>query len=197
MMKRLLKKLINGYCRDTWWYFYGDTFRPPPLLVKPISIMFICKGNICRSPFAEHIARRLFQENGLSNVILSSSGLEVTQSESAPVAAIAAAKKFDVDLNKHRSQQLSIQKALASDLIVAMEAKQVKTLRKLYPDLKHKFFLLSFFEKNGSWGKGYLKYNIPDPYGKSTKVFDDCYRRIVLATEQMLRTTYTNNQRED
>jgi protein-tyrosine phosphatase len=160
-------------------------------------MMFICKGNICRSPFAEHMARKLSKEKDLSDFDLKSSGIIVGQSGSSPVEAVAAAKMIGIDLSDHISKSLNTQSAHDNDLIVTMEASHIKTLRKLHPDIRNKLFLLPLFERNGSYGKGYQKYNIPDPYGKNKETFQECYQRITIATEQMLCTICLNNHGGD
>lgn len=182
----LFKKLIKRYVRDFWWYFYGKSFKNPNLPINPGSFLFICKGNICRSPFAEHYARKLCEEEALLNVKQQSSGLQVTRPEGSPANAVAVAQLSGVDLSNHVSQKLDLKMVLDADVIVAMEASHIKTLKELYPNLIPKLFLLPLFEKKDFWGKGYLKYNIPDPYGKDKDAYQVCYRRIASALEKML-----------
>lgn len=195
IIKRVLKKLIRDYLRGAWWRIYGKSFENPRMPTKPTSMLFICKGNICRSPFAEHMAQKLSKEKEyLDDVIYDSAGLEVETSEQPPFEAVAVAKGFGIDLNGHRSRRFDEHSADTTDLIVVMEASQFRSLRSLYPNLRKKVFLLSLFEKNGPEGKGYLKYNITDPYGKDTETFRSCYQRITLALVQMLKAMQSGGQ---
>lgn len=189
-----LKKLVKGYLRDFWWrHIYGKTIHNPPLNRVPASILFICKGNICRSPFAEHMAMKLSKENGLGVFTSRSAGLEALGSEKSPLEALAAGRTFGIDLSSHISRGLDFQGVSESDLIVAMEASHIKSLMKLYPDFRSKFFLLPLFEKDNLNRMGYLSYNTPDPYGKDVEVFRGCYERLTLALNEMLRTIYPPN----
>ncbi len=152
--------------------------------------MFICKGNICRSPFAEHMARKLCKENDLGDFTSRSFGLEVVVPRRSPIEAIDAARTFGMDLSSHISNGFDRRAAIDSNLIVVMEARHVKSLRKLYPELRNKLFLLPLFERDSVQRKGYLSYNIPDPYGKDVVLFQTCFQRITLALDEMLRTIY-------
>lgn len=193
-IKPLLKKLIKGYLRDIWWYFYGKSFKNPRLSTNPVSLMFICKGNICRSPFAEHMAGQLSKEKQyLRDLVYDSAGLEVCIPEQSPFAAVSAAQVFGIDLKGHRSRLYDLHSTDRTDMIVVMEASQFKSVRTHYPNLRKKVFLLPLFEEKGK-GKGYLKYNIPDPYGKNTEVFMECYQRITLALEKMLQAIQSGGQ---
>jgi len=64
--------------------------------VHPGSILFVCKGNICRSPFAEAIARSLYRNGADPAFRFASAGIDVERSLSPPQEAILAAKRVVV-----------------------------------------------------------------------------------------------------
>jgi len=175
-IKPILKKVVKGYARDCWWSLYGRTLRrsDPQQPVK--SMLFICKGNICRSPFAEHIVGLATEFNDLE---VSSAGLHVTQPLGSPVEAISAASTFGVDLSNHTSQQVNKKIVKSFDMVLAMETSQYNALRKIFPEYRDKIYLLPLFcpHENRCWRR-YNYYNIPDPYGKYVDVFEDCFERI-------------------
>jgi protein-tyrosine-phosphatase len=75
-----------------------------------VKVLFVCAGNICRSPFAEGLARRLAAERGL-DVEFASAGEIALDGDRCPPDAIAAAKEFGVDLSSHRARRLTTDEA--------------------------------------------------------------------------------------
>lgn len=171
-----MKKRVKKVLKDAYWSFRGAGFRNPALTGAPGSMLFICKGNICRSPFAEKLAEKMASGTELGGIQVSSAGLQVRKPLPSPTNAKNAAKRFGIDLDEHRSKPLTRELVEGFDLIVVMEAGQLKALRSSYPESYEKFFLLPFFE-NGRTG-GYAKYNLADPYGKPIVFFMECFGRI-------------------
>jgi protein-tyrosine phosphatase len=146
---------------------------------SPDSFLFVCKGNICRSPFAEQIARKIAEKENYKNMTFFSAGLEVKNPDSPPEEAKRAAENFGIFLNHHSSRKLTRNMLNSFDVILAMDTKHFKALRKSFPEFQNKIFLLSLFDQysvktNGS----FYRYNIFDPYGKSLEHFHICFQRI-------------------
>ena len=136
------------------------------------------------------MARKLSREKEFVGLISRSAGLKVPVPERSPAQAIGAARVFGVDLGNHVSQDFDFETADSTDLIVAMEASHVRLVKRQYPALSHKLFLLPLLETDWPPKTGYLKYNIPDPYGNDIEGFKACYQRITLALDSMLQTIY-------
>ena len=75
-----------------------------------MKVLFVCAGNICRSPFAEGLARRLAAERGL-DVEFASAGEIALDGDRCPPDAVAVAKEYGVDLSSHRARRLTTDKA--------------------------------------------------------------------------------------
>jgi protein-tyrosine-phosphatase len=75
-----------------------------------VKILFVCAGNICRSPFAEGLARRLAAQRGL-DVEFASAGEIALDGDRCPPDAVAVAKEYGVDLSSHRARRLTTDKA--------------------------------------------------------------------------------------
>jgi protein-tyrosine-phosphatase len=75
-----------------------------------VRVLFVCAGNICRSPFAEGLARRLAAERGL-DVEFVSAGEIALDGDRCPPDAVAVAKEYGVDLSSHRARRLTTDKA--------------------------------------------------------------------------------------
>jgi len=182
------KKRVKKPLRDLWWRLYGNVIKNPALPKNPKSFLFICKGNICRSPFAEHFSRTLATQFHLHEAVFYSAGLEVNKPSPSPSEAITAAKGFDVTLNNHLSKMVTPELVQSSDMAITMEAPHLNTLRRLFPQLRDKFFLLPLFDKKGSTGYGgFLRYNITDPYGKDLKQYLLSYERIARSIKELFK----------
>ena len=75
-----------------------------------MKVLFVCAGNICRSPFAEGLARRLAAERGL-DVEFASAGEIALDGDRCPPDAVAVAREYGVDLSSHRARRLTTDKA--------------------------------------------------------------------------------------
>ena len=81
-----------------------------------MKVLFVCAGNICRSPFAEGLARQLAAERGL-DVEFASAGEIALDGDRCPPDAVAVAKEYGVDLSSHRARRLTTDEA---DKVVAL-----------------------------------------------------------------------------
>ncbi len=172
---RLFKRVLV----DIYWTFRSPSIRVPAIPANPRSVLFVCKGNICRSPFAEHLASKLQREGIMSGMKFGSAGLHVPKPISSPEDAIQAAKRYGVHLENHRSQSISLELVESYDMIIAMEAWQYAELQSSFEQHQKKLFLLPLLDSNGPVKQhGYAAFNIQDPYGGSPSAFEGCFERI-------------------
>lgn len=172
-------KIYKNKLKDIYLFIKGPKIKNPKIQSAPKSILFVCKGNICRSPFAEQVARKIAFEQSIINIKFYSAGLKVYESLTSPVEVIIVAEKFGVKLNEHKSRGITRKLATSFDMIIAMEAWHIQQLRKYFPDLKDKVYLLSLF--NIRHYRKYWSYknnNILDPYGKPVEYYQECFKRI-------------------
>ena len=101
-----------------------------------IRVLFVCMGNICRSPTAEGVFRHLVEESGLSMQIeVDSAGTSDYQKGDPPDRrAQQAAVKRGYDLSRLRARQVRPQDFHEFDHILAMDSKNLKDLNAIYPD---------------------------------------------------------------
>jgi low molecular weight protein-tyrosine phosphatase len=100
----------------------------------PQRIMFVCLGNICRSPTAEGVFRGLAGQAGL-DVIVDSSGTSGWHNGDLPDGrAMAEAEARGYDLSGQRSSQLKSQDFQDFDLILCMDNSNIANAEKLRPD---------------------------------------------------------------
>lgn len=182
----LVKQFIKVNAREFYWRIYGRSIQNPEMPNEPGSFLFICKGNICRSPFAEHLAKSMAEKKNIVNKEFYSAGLEVSHSMPSPNEAVLAAEHFGVGLRDHKSRGIDNGVGDLYDMIIVMDMPQFNYLRKSFPQFRNKIFLLPLFEKNIIIKERYLLYNILDPYGRSIEEFLTCYQRIERCIDNLL-----------
>lgn len=191
-MRAVASQLKRGLV-DLYWTFRGPYIRVPAFPPEPQSALFVCKGNICRSPFAEYFASKLEREGAFSRIKFGSAGLHVRKPLPAPEHAICVARQFGIDLENHRSQPISLNLVESYDMILAMEVWQYAELRSSFPLHHEKMFLLPLLDPDGvSEEKGYATFNIRDPYGGEPSAFEKCFERI----SRCVRNTFVVTKRE-
>ena len=138
-------------------------------------IHFVCKGNICRSPFAERYARRVFPPY----LTVTSSGYYPTSERLPPSVAIEAADKFGVDMRSHRSRTVDLTELESADAIFTFDDHNFRTLHDGFPTLRSRLFRLSSFTDSRSP-------EIVDPYGGTFEEFEQVYRVICRAVDTVV-----------
>ena len=135
-------------------------------------LVFVCKGNICRSAYADVLA--------ISQGITSTScGLETIDGTPANSKASVVANKMGLDLSSHTATTLKSAELKDSDLLIAMEPWQVYELMDKTGDA-YQYTLL------GLWGTG-KQPHIQDPYGLSEEYFTNCFKRIERAVNAIIQ----------
>lgn len=135
----------------------------------PGSLLVLCHGNICRSPFAEEMLRRHLAPAGIE---VSSVGF-IGPDRAPPPQALEAAHRHGVDLSAHRSRVLTSSLARQADLIVAMSADMRRAVRDNYGLPTRKVLLLGDFDPGPIERR-----DIRDPVDQPVAVFETVYDRI-------------------
>jgi protein-tyrosine phosphatase len=182
---------VKNRLRDVYWNRKGREIANPALTRPVRSLLFICQGNICRSPFAALLAARMLRDAGLPHVECASAGLRATQAAAPPEDARNAANAFSISLTNHVPVQLAPALVARYDLLVVMEAAQFDAVRAAYPAAADRVVLLPLFGSTPV--SGYARWNIADPFGRSRDVFDACYARIQSDVRALVRTISTMN----
>lgn len=133
-------------------------------------LVFVCKGNICRSAYAEVIARS-------QGIETASCGIDTRHGLPANADAIQVAKVRGIDLSEHKTTPIASLPHRKGDLFVAMEPWQAEYLKREY-GAKHKTSLL------GIW-TSVKKPHIQDPYGASNEYFNRCFDYIEKSVNEV------------
>lgn len=145
----------------------------------PATILFLCQGNICRSPYAEHKLRQLLPADAALRI--GSAGMLPRNARPSPPAALAAAARRGVDLAGHRSQHAWAETVAQAAVILIFDQVNRRSFEARYPELRERVFLLSALDNAGS------ETEIADPDGKSEAFFASTYERIDRCTERLAR----------
>jgi protein-tyrosine phosphatase len=180
-----LMMAVKRPVKDALWRLRGRALVNPPAPDRIRSILFVCKGNICRSPFAALRTRQLLRQMDIGGVVCDSGGLDTTQAARPPKEACAAAAQYGVSLDAHRPMQVTLDIIARYDLTIVMESTHLLAMRHRYPDFTTRIVLLPLLNDQAA---GYVRYNIADPYGQPLIVFQSCYEQMDQALSNLIRT---------
>jgi protein-tyrosine-phosphatase len=131
------------------------------------TILFVCKGNICRSPFAGLYAKAILA----SSVEVISAGYLPPYGRSSPETAVEASRDFQVDLSPHRSQAVNEDMLDSADVVFIFDKENKDTLLAMRPAIKKKVHYLGLLKPGGS-------IIINDPYSGDVAKFKATYTTI-------------------
>lgn len=126
-----------------------------------VKVLFICLGNICRSPTGEGVFQALIEKEGLSDSIsVDSAGTGAFHIGSSPdPRSQAAARRRGVDLSRQRARQVSLSDFDSFDYLLAMDTDNYANLMRICPKgQEHKVYRMLDF------GEGLDRRDVPDPY---------------------------------
>jgi len=134
------------------------------------SVLFVCMGNICRSPTAEGVFRRLHRELAPElEIHIDSAGTHAYHIGEPPDSrAQTAALARGVDISSHRGRQVLVEDFHVFDYVLAMDAANLKRLHALRPrDARAELRLLLEYAPES------LHKDVPDPYYGGIRGFED------------------------
>jgi protein-tyrosine-phosphatase len=143
-------------------------------------LLFVCTGNICRSPMAEWLSRKFIRERRLPDFQVRSAGFIAVPGNPAAHLAALVAEEYGVDLSQHRAQPLTSSLIREADLILVMEPGHRWELLHRHREIASKVFLLRHFARSGDHHRA-----IADPYGLDMKAYRSCFEEIRECVESL------------
>ena len=148
-----------------------------------MKILFVCLGNICRSPLADGILRRKNSEQNLNFKVDSAGTANYHVGEAPDVRMIQTAKKFGTNIDNLRARQFTKSDFEDFDVIFVMDKNNYKDVIHLASNQhekdKVKLILNELYQNSNS--------EVPDPYYGSQLDFDNVYKLLDKATDQIIK----------
>src|SRR5258708_37314577 len=145
------------------------------------TILFICTGNVCRSPMAEALFRRATDGRGEFRVL--SAGLGAVDGQPPTPHSVTAMKEIGMDISSQRRHGLTTDMVRQADFIFGMTHGHVDTIALLYPPATEKTFLLREFDEAL---EPYEK-DISDPIGSPYEIYVHCRDQIEQGIASLLK----------
>jgi protein-tyrosine phosphatase len=185
------------------------------LVQKPASVLFVCLGNICRSPLAEGVLRAVAEARGLGgSVLIDSAGTGGWHTGSAPdPRSIAIAARHGIDISNQKARKVRADDFERFDLILGMDRSNTDDLRALAPasalarvhlflefasaserksdsifvrhDAQIQSVRVSLSRPEDAWRPYGGPDEVPDPYHGGADGFAEVYRMIRDASESL------------
>ena len=128
-------------------------------------ILFICTGNVCRSPMAEGLLRHMLR--GRDDIQIASAGLGALDGLRVTDVAAEVVAELGVDITSHLSQSLNSDLVNQADFIFVMTRQHQDALQTLFPSASEKTFLTREFEGSHAGENR----DIADPIGQSIEIY--------------------------
>jgi protein-tyrosine-phosphatase/predicted ATP-grasp superfamily ATP-dependent carboligase len=130
------------------------------------SVLFVCHGNICRSPFAARVAEARYGDAKQ----IRSAGLLSLEERPSPLVARTVAREHGVDLEPHRSAAVTAEMLAEADVVLVFDDANRRELLRRFPKARPRVWLV------GELGVGAPA--IADPLNRGSTAYRDTYRRI-------------------
>ncbi|HEY0240926.1 MAG TPA: low molecular weight protein-tyrosine-phosphatase [Friedmanniella sp.] len=147
----------------------------------PVKVVFVCWGNICRSPIAERVAERYAADAGLSGVEFTSAATsreEIGAPIDSRARGVLARHGYRVD--GHSAHQITSDEIAEADLVVAAEPIHVDRMLRVSPDADN-LSLLSDYDPAAEPGSG-----LPDPWYGGPEGFEETLAAVEAAMPGVL-----------
>lgn len=140
-------------------------------------VVFVCTGNVCRSPMAEALLRKLVAKNG--DVTVESAGVSAARGQPASADSVRALEADGIDLNTFRSQPLTGEILERATHVFVMTQDHFRLVDLFFPEYSHKVSLLRADEPGSP--------DVPDPIGQGRMVYEQCKRTIEKSLPSILK----------
>jgi protein-tyrosine phosphatase len=139
-LRPVYRKLKDWQTKSSLLRHHRNVLRRVKAAGGPAKILFLCYGNICRSPLAAALAAKR-----LSGVTIDSAGFHEQTGRSCPQKILRIGKIFGTDLSSHRSARVTRDGLANADLVIAMDLENLNCVRQEFPDMANRTTLLGLF----------------------------------------------------
>jgi protein-tyrosine phosphatase len=147
------------------------------------SFVFVCFGNLMRSPMAELMLRKSVASVSLPDIQITSAGLHAVAGTPAHPWALRASAELGLPLDAHRARCLTSEMISDADAIFAMDFQNKAELLAQYPESKDKILMLSAYAPGADRCR-----EIPDPYFSNLSATQQCYSVLQKCVKNLTAT---------
>ncbi|PCI02157.1 MAG: protein tyrosine phosphatase [Zetaproteobacteria bacterium] len=147
----------------------------------PLRVLFVCLGNICRSPLAEVVVKSVAQEQGLSEMFhFESAGTgDWHVGKGADPRSASKALEKGLNLETHAAQQITQRNIGDWDVFVAMDSDNQRNLIGMGAKPEQVIMMRAFEDMSPTP-------DVPDPYYGGAHGFEDAYQMLICNAEGLL-----------
>jgi len=149
-----------------------------------VKVLFVCMGNICRSPTAEGVFRHIVNQSSLEKHIhIDSAGTHAYHIGNPPDSrAQAAADERNIDLSSQRARKVKTEDFDEFDYVIAMDDSNISDLEYICPSAQQEKLHLFL-----SFAKDIQSHEVPDPYYGGSRGFEDVLDLVEQASTGLLK----------
>ena len=144
------------------------------------TVLFLCFGNLCRSPMAATYLEHRLAELGREEFTVTSAGFVAQNGRPSPDPAVAVARNLGVDLTEHGSKRVTREMIDDSDIVFVMDMWNYYDMTREFPDATEKVYFL----KPAGDGDG-ERFEIRDPYHDGVKKFERVFGDIAETIDRL------------
>ena len=137
---------------------------------QKLNVLFVCSGNICRSPLAAALFEKKLRALGIDDVFVESAGTMDLEGRGASRSALEVAADNGLDLSHHVSRQVNRSMLEGVDIIVAMTKAHAEYIAAILSGVEKKTIVL----------------DVPDPYGLQKQTYEAAFAMIEEATPSII-----------
>lgn len=151
-------------------------------MAEQVQVLFVCLGNICRSPLAEVVVRERARLKGLDDMFEFQSAGTGNWHVGNPAdhRSAATAARHGLDLSEHRAQQITAGRTHYWDWFVAMDAANYQDLLRMGVPAERLLMMRQFEAEGGPVA------DVPDPYYGGPDGFEDAYHMLCENADHLL-----------
>jgi protein-tyrosine phosphatase len=152
-------------------------------MIQVPSVLFVCLGNICRSPLAEAALRHAAQEAGMDMLVDSAGTGSWHVGKGPDPRSCAEALRHGIDIGSYRARQVTRADFVRFDRVIALDRSNLADLRRIAPPAGHERMSLLLDHVPGMAGQ-----DVADPYYGGPEGFAQTWRQVTQAARTLVET---------